>query len=188
MITVKLSYSILHAWEQGRYEEAVGMYLGKDLPATPEMELGRLKHQLWERYIRKNNALPPELGGNPLVNPQPEVKKQLIIPFSDKIQILLRGIPDCPDDTGICYEFKCGMREAVSYVDEMQLPFYKLLVPTIHTGIYKCYNPYTGRHTTGVVFLDEAARDRALEYIITYGGELIDYLQAQRLIINYKKF
>lgn len=185
MITVKLSYSILKAWSMGRYEEAVGMYLGKPFPATPEMELGKLKHQLWERHIRKYNTLPPELGGDQLVDPQPEVKRQLIIPFSEKIQILLRGVPDCPDG-GICYEFKCGMTEAVSYVEDMQLPFYKLLVPKIHTGIYKCYNPYTGRHTTGVVFLDESTVDKALEFIITHGGEMIDYLQAQRLLINYK--
>lgn len=184
-ITVKLSYSILNAWAHGKYEEAVGQYLGKPLPATPQMELGSLKHKLWEKYILKHSALPPELGGIKMINPKPEIKYQRIIPFSENIQILLRGVPDCPDGE-TCYEFKCGSREAVGYVDEMQIDYYKLLLPELRVGIYKCYNPYTGRHTTGVKFLNEKTTENALEHIITYGGELIDYLQAQRLLINYK--
>ena len=43
--TVKLSYSILNAWSGGYYEDAIAYYLGKDIPPTPEMELGRLKHE-----------------------------------------------------------------------------------------------------------------------------------------------
>ena len=46
--TVKLSYSILNAWAHGQWEQAVGYYVGQPLPATPEMELGRVKHEQWE--------------------------------------------------------------------------------------------------------------------------------------------
>lgn len=185
MITVKLSYSILNAWSHARFEEAIGQYLGKPFPDTPEMELGSLMHNIWEKHIIKTNSLPKELGGDKLVNPKTEVKYQRILPFSKGIQILLRGVPDCTDND-ICYEHKCGARSASAYVDDMQLDYYKLLLPHLHEGIYRCYNPYTGDFTTSIKFLTDKVANNALEHIMTYGGELIDYLQTQKLLINYK--
>lgn len=185
MITIKLSYSIIDAWMRGQYEQAIGYYIGQALPPTPQMELGKAYDEMWEAHIKQYGTLPDELGGGILTNPQPQTKYQKVIPLDDKYQILFRGVPDCPDNE-ICYEFKCGLTEATSYVDGWQADAYKLLRPQFTQANYLCYNPYFNTLTKGIKYLDDSNAEHALENIITYGTEIIDYLIANRLVRNYK--
>lgn len=194
MKTVKLSFSILSQWSQGRFEDAVASYLGKPLPPTPAMELGKLKHEIWANYITENKKLPPELGAKELVNPIVEQKWQKIIPFSDKYQILLRGVIDLEDENVIT-DHKCGLGTPSAYLNSLQLDYYKLLRPNATTGQYICHNPYKcgasckEEHNCfqiGVKFLNKENANNALEHIITFGGELIQYLEANKLIKDFK--
>lgn len=185
MTTVKLSYSILNSWSQNRYEDAVGMYLGKGIPETPALQLGKLKHELWAQEVMKNKALPIDFGGKKLKNPIVEQKYEQIIPFSDDIQILLRGVIDTSDDP-IIYEYKCGMTPSGVYADSMQGPYYTLFRPEAKEIHYLCYNPYTKKHTNSVRFVEESTREKAIEHIISNASEMIDYLQVQRLLKNYE--
>lgn len=190
MTTVKLSFSILDAWAKGNWEQAVSYYLGKPFPPTPAMELGRLKHQIWERQIKQSQCLPQELGGELLESPVLEQKYEKLIPFSDDIVILLRGVPDCSDDysDGVAiHEFKCGMTTAKTYIDSLQLDYYKLLLPQANIGYYHCYNPYFDRMTRGIKYLSDKNGRAALEHIISNAGEMIDYLQSQKLLINFDR-
>jgi hypothetical protein len=182
--TVKLSYSILNAWAHGQWEQAVGQYVGQPLPATPEMELGRVKHEQWERQIKATGALPDELGEWPLTAPVTEQKYQKRIPVNDELDILLRGVPDCLDGPRV-YEWKSGLTSASSYVDSMQTDYYKLLIPQISEAVYVVWNPYTEGREVGVKFLGRTNAEAALEHVLTFGLEMIDYLKAQRLLKNY---
>ena len=186
MITVKLSYSIINAWASGNYEQAVGYYLGQDFPATPAMELGRLKDDLWSNYAVKYKEIHPEIGGGKLTDPKVQVKYEKIIPFSDDIQILVRGVPDTTDGS-ILYEYKCGMTTASQYIDKLQMDYYKLIKPDLMIGYYLCFNPYNNTYTKGIKYLNTSNAEQAMEHLITYGGELIDYLQAQKLLKNYDR-
>ncbi len=149
------------------------------------MELGRAKHLQWEKFTPAHNKLHPELGSTKLTTPLSEVKYQKLIPLGDDMQILLRGVPDCTDGS-IVHEFKCGQGLPSTYVDSFQLPYYKLLLPELQEGYYRCFNPYTKKTTVGLQFLTDTDAENALEHIITYGSEMIEYLQANRLLINYK--
>jgi len=64
--TLKLSYSIISNWADGRWEDAIAMYLGKDLPDNPYLTLGKILHEKWEKYILETNEMPKELGGQKL--------------------------------------------------------------------------------------------------------------------------
>jgi len=185
MITVKLSYSILNAWAHYQYEQAIGLYLGKPLPATPQMELGSAMDKLWTAHVEKHKTLPDELGGGKLDNPVTQTKYQKIIPLNENMQILLRGVPDMTDGNRII-DYKCGMTEANGYVDAMQLDYYKLLYPAGTVGEYRCYNPYFKTLTIGIKFLDRSNAEAALEHLLTYGTEIIDYLMVNKLLQNYK--
>lgn len=185
MKTVKLSYSIINAWADANYEQAIGYYLGQPLPATPAMELGKLKHEIYANHAIKTKTLHEDLGGGELIEPIVEQKYQKIIPFSADIQILLRGIPDTTD-RDIVYEYKVGRTKAGAYVDKLQLDYMKLLIPRLRLGVYLCHNPYTGRLTKGIKYLNDSNAEAALEHIITFGGEIIDYLQANKLLKDYR--
>lgn len=186
MITVKLSFSILNAWANNRWEDAVAMYLGKGIVETPELQLGKLKHEIWADEVMNTKCLPKDFGGKKLSDPIVEQKYEYIVPFSDDIQILLRGVPDTMDGE-IIYEYKCGATQASQYVDSMQVPYYLLFNPHAKEGHYLCFNPYTNDYSIGVKFLDGKTIDNVLEHIISNGGELIDYLQSQKLLKDYKE-
>lgn len=187
-MTIKLSYSIINTWMQHRYEEAVGQYLGKPFPATPQMELGKLKHEIWEGYIKANKSLPQELGGGELINPLTERKYEKLIPLG-KYNILFRGVIDLEHlERGIILEdFKCGLGEPGTYLNGWQLDAYKLLRPNAVEGRYRCFNPYSDTYTVGVKYLSEKNAETALENIVTFGSEIIQYLESQKLLIDYKE-
>lgn len=198
MLTVKLSYSIIDAWERGDFERAVGMYLGDELPATPYMELGRTMHELSAKYTMRTKQLLPQLGGHKVREPIVEQKYQKLFPFSDDIQILLRGIIDLEETTDrgqIITDHKFGRTRSGAYLKKMQLDYYKLLRPAIVEGRYRAQDPYkckalcTDDHHVcyglGVKFLTRKNSEQALEHLMTYGGEIIDYLQSQRLLRDY---
>lgn len=186
MKTLKLSYSILNQWKMNRYEDAIASYLGKPFPATPAMELGKLYDLKWNKYIEDTKTLPAELGGGELTNPTVQRKFQVVIPFSDDYQILLRGVMDLLEDDVIT-DYKCGRTEAISYVDTSQLDYYSIFKPKIPTGRYLCYNPYTDSLTVGIKYLNDSVRDNAINEILTMGGEMLDYLLANKLFIDYKE-
>lgn len=186
MKTVKLSYSILSAWEKRRFEDAIAMYLGKDLPATPYMELGKLKHKQWADYTMKTGKVHNDFGFEKVTNPIVEQKYEKIIPFSHNIQILIRGVIDL-EDGDIITDYKCGSSTPSAYVDGWQLDLYKLLRPNAKIGQYLCYNPYNKMVSKGIKFLSDKNAERAIENIITHGGELIDYLQINKLLKDYKE-
>lgn len=191
MTTIKLSYSILSNWAMGRQEDAVASYLGKQIPATPAMELGKAYDTLWSAHILKTKELPSELGGGSLNSPIVQQKLAKLIPFSEQYQIYLVGVPDLIDistDGGATIvDFKCGRTQANAYIDKFQLDYYKLLVPDATLGVYRCYNPYLKELTVGVKFLNDHNAENALNHILTYGGEMIDYLASQRLIKDFKE-
>lgn len=186
MKTLKLSYSIISNWKMGRFEEAIAGYLGKEIPITPAMELGKLYDEKWNKIIEDTGKLPDELGGGDLNNPIVQKKYQATIPFSEEYQILLRGVIDILEDD-IITDNKCGRTEATSYLEQTQLDYYSIFAPDRKVGRYLCFNPYTENLTVGIKFLDEEVRERALEEVITYGGEILNYLLANKLFVDYKK-
>lgn len=186
MKTLKVSHSIIAAWKAGKFEDAVAYYLGKDIPATPAMELGKLYDERWTKYINDNGKLPDELGGGELSNPRTQIKYQLRIPFSDDYDILLRGIPDLTEAKRIT-DFKCGRQGANNYMSKMQLDYYSLFLPEAIEGVYRCFNPYTKTTTVGVKYLGPKNRDNALNEILTYGSEILQYLLANRLFKDYNE-
>ena len=189
MKTIKLSYSILDAWARGDYERAVSYYLGDPIPPTDAMKLGAMKHKQWERHTKSFGTLHDDFDGGKLQRPITEKKYEKIIPLSDDYRILIRGVVDLEhieDNVVVIEDYKCGKTPASDYVDGFQLSYYKLLRPRAERGVYRCFNPYTEEVTKGIRFLDERDAREALEHIITHGGEMIQYLESQRLVRDYR--
>lgn len=185
MKTIKLSYSILNAWSTGNFEQAIGQYLGKPWVATPAMELGSLKDKLWSNHALIHKEIHPEIGGGKLNSPVVQTKYEKIIPFSAEFQILLRGVPDTIDGE-VLYEYKCGMTTAGQYIDKLQMDYYRLLLPDLAIGYYLCFNPHNNTYTKGVKYLHKSNAEQAMEHLLTFGGEIIDYLQANKLIKDFR--
>lgn len=200
--TLKLSYSIISSWADGRWEDAIAMYLGKSLPDNPYLTLGKMMHEKWEKHILDTSKMPQELGGQKLINPIVEKKYQKIISLGDKYQILLRGVIDleCEENNKIILQdHKCGTGRASQYVDSLQLDYYKLLRPNANIGRYACHNPYKCEalcqaknlenhvcYGYGIKYLNEENAENALNHIITYGSEILQYLIANKMFKDFK--
>lgn len=185
MKTFKLSYSIINAWSTGNFEQAIALYLGKPYPATPAMELGKLKDEFWNNHVIATKEIHPELGGGKVDKPVVQQKYEKRLPFTNDVEMLLRGVPDMVDGT-ICYDWKCGLTTPSNYVDKMQMDFYKLLLPQLNLGVYLCYNPYNDTYSKGIKFLHKGDAENALDHIITFGSEIYDYLIVNKLFIDFR--
>jgi hypothetical protein len=51
--------------------------------------------------------------------------------------------------------------------------------------VYVVWNRYTTSHEVGVNFLSKANAEAALEHVLTFGLEMVEYLEAQKLLKNY---
>ena len=186
MKTVKLSYTILNAWAMGRQEDAVGMYLGKELPKTDAMELGWLYHKKFENESKATKSLPEVLGGDRLINPLIEQKCERLLDFSDDYKILIRGVLDVEDVT-LGIDYKVGRSKASSYNNSMQHTVYKVLRPHLTKFMYICFNPYLKEVERSLVYLTDETLYNGLNFIYTYAGEIIGYLESQKMLIDYKE-
>lgn len=189
MKTVKFSYTTLNSWSKGYQEDAVSQYLGKGIPETPAIKLGSVMHETWERKIKKTREIPEELGGGK-VSEKAIVEEFMgcTIPLSDDYQIYLIGKFDLVDQ-GVIQDWKCGMSEPSTHLNGFQLGYYQTILKANQTNVsvgrIVCYNPYERTHKVGIKFLNEETLADALNHIITYGGEMITYLETQKLLKDY---
>lgn len=181
---IKLSHSILAAWAQGRYDQALAYYLGREIPKTPQMELGQVKDQLWSAHAIKTKSRHPELGGGKLSNPIVQQKYEREIKLSDNYTILFRGVID-EEDGDTLTDYKLGWAEPSYYLSGYQLDCYHLLRPATKLGQYLCSNPYTQELKVGVKYFTESTKDRALEFILTNATEFISYGESQKILRDY---
>lgn len=191
MMTIKLSFTILNAWSQKRFDDSIAYYLGKKIPKPLYFELGDVKDSLWNKHAIEKGARHPDLGGKPLINPEIQAKRERLIKFSDEYQILFRGRLDeieGEENRRVITDWKCGKNDAVDYMSKnsYQLDCYHLLEPKTHLGQYICYNPYTQQTKVGVKYFGEHTIDRALNFILTNAGEFINYAQSQKMLVDYE--
>lgn len=190
-MTIKLSYSILNAWASGRYDDATAYYLGKEVPKSLYFELGDVKDQLWNKTALETGKRHPDLGGQKLINPEIQAKREMIIKFSDEYQILFRGrLDEIEGEEGkrVITDWKCGSQDAVDYMSKSsyQLDCYFLLEPSAYMGKYICHNPYTGETKIGVKYFSEETVDRALNFILSNASEFIPYAQSLKILRHYE--
>jgi hypothetical protein len=164
---MKVSYSLLNLWHQGRYDDAIAAFQGNWMPANPQMAEGTAFHKAWEEEVRATNQLPAVFGAKALKNPKPEAYT--------KIQLLdwlwVSGMVDLEDeDTG--YEYKTGTSNAAVYARSWQHKVYKVLRPKLKYFEYHCYNQYSKVATMERIHLSEKVFDDGLEWIITNASDL----------------
>ena len=123
MKKLRLSFSLLLLWGQGKTDEAVAMYLHKDLFTSPAFEEGKMWHKKWEREINATKKLTIGKETFTFKDPKPEVK--IVIPYNERWDLV--GMMDCVD-TDRFYEFKTGTTGAWSYLQSHQIPLYFLLL------------------------------------------------------------
>lgn len=166
---MKVSYSILNMWQQGRYDDAIAAYQGIWIPPTDQMKAGTEYHQAWENEVNASHKLPKVFGAAKLTKP--------IAEGYYKVQILdwlwVSGMLDCEDEAELTgYEYKTGKSNAGAYARTYQHKVYKVLRPHLKWFEYHAFNQYTDVATMERIHLTQKLYEDGLEWITSNACDL----------------
>jgi hypothetical protein len=188
MQQIKVSYTILNAWEQGRYEDAIKYLFKLGVIQTPAMKAGQDFHKSWENEIAKTKKLPEVFGSKKLINPSPEQYLQAQI----NDWLTLSGKIDCYDKPTI-YEFKTGKQTSEDVIRSKQPGVYAVLATlnklyADRAEIY-CYNQYVKKDnkTMSIIYLTNKVLEDALNWVETLARDLLNYCIQNNLFNKYSQ-
>jgi len=184
MNKLRISYSLLTLWNNGRWVDAVKMYLHQDTVKSRQMKEGLSMHKAWEEQIKKTKKLILKEHKFSFKNPICEFK--VIAPYNKKWD--MSGTFDVIDDD-VIYEFKSGVMGSLEYARGYQLPFYFLLAEIanikIKQGILIHYNQYTKKYDTTLLWNSKRLIKKARNFIDSLAPEIEDYFVKHN--ISFKK-
>lgn len=186
MNKIRVSYSALKNWEQGRWQDVINHMLHKvDQQPTAQMQDGTKFHQEWADYINRYKRLPEIFGPKQLKDPKTEIR--LVSNIEEWLD--LSGVIDCLDEKTI-YEFKTGIKTSEGYASLMQTRVYGLLCSLnqkeIDRAVIKHYNQYTKESDSSIVWITDRAISHARDWVVTIGSEIYSYFQENGLFLTYK--
>ena len=168
----RASYTVLHFWQSGDIDRAVGAYMKISGQPTEAMVAGRLIHQQFEKEIKRTKALPGVFGGKKLVKPLTELKIE--IELDDWLQLV--GVIDCCDEDTI-YDWKTGWTNSEVYANGMQPKVYQLLAPSAKRFEIHHINQYTGETDCALGYLTAKTKEDALNWVMENSIDMYSYLQ-----------
>ena len=178
---LRLSHSLLLCWMQGRYNDAIDLYLHIDSPKSEAMEDGIAHHKKWAQEIDKKKEL--KFGRSILKFNSPQTEKEIIVPYKDYD---LKGIFDCLDGDTL-YEFKSGRMTSLEYLQGYQLALYFLIAKLSQIQISKAilahYNQHENTADISIVWNNSGEIDRAVNLIETMAPEIEQYFRKKKILI-----
>ena len=175
---IRVSYSILSAWESGDIDRAIAPYTGVEIEPNDAMEFGKKMHGIWERYGKKHKAIPKIFGGRKLEAPEVELATKRVRKLTD--WCVISGVLDVKDGTtGI--DWKTGKATASDYTNSKQSEVYQVLYPELKRFEFYCKNQHihhTDKNhiTVGIVYLNRKTLEDGLNWILTMAAELREFL------------
>lgn len=167
---LRLSFSLLSAFEKGLYNQCVDMYLHKGGLSTPAILEGRALHKKWEKEIKKTKKL--KIGKTELKFKNPLVEYKFYVPYNEIADLSV--VIDCLDAPYL-YEWKSGNTTSTAHSSGYQVPFYFLACLLkgieVKTAYLLHYNQETGEEDTTIIHNGVKTIERARNYIdsLLYG-------------------
>lgn len=177
---LRISYSLLQLWSTGRHEEAISLYLHKDLPKTKAMTDGIKFHKLMEEEITQTKNITVGNTHFSLKNPRPEYK--IITPYNERWD--MSGTIDCLDDKTV-YEFKTGVVPSTDYARGYQIPFYFLLMEkeniVVENAYVIHYNQYSNKTDWTMIWNGPLHIQKAQNFIDSLAPEIEQFFTEQNI-------
>lgn len=164
---MRVSYSMLSAWEARDYDKAIAMFLGQQTMKNEAMQAGIDYHEQWEQEVKVTRKLPSIFGAKDLNNPETEVKiEKRLTDWLTLVGVIdLRDIPDI-------YEYKTGRTNASAYARSHQHTTYQVLDPRATMAHYFAYNQYTNTVTYERVHLTEKSLEDGIEWVVSLAADM----------------
>lgn len=183
---MKVSYSILAAWDRGDWDRAVAPFIGGEVEPTEIMIAGKKIHEKWEKETRRTRRAPAVFGGEELIGQQMEFDTKRVVQLND--WLWLSGMLDRIDTPSFLpkgqkrgIDYKRSKNNAVSWANSKQGAIYKILFPEISLFEFHVFNPYLKKEdpdkvTMSMLHLSDRSLEVGIEWVLTNASELYNYL------------
>jgi hypothetical protein len=175
MKRIRLSHSLISAWESGNIQGAIDMYFHVDRVGSQQMIDGRAFHEEIAESINKYNSLPAYMEFQPkLVTPKTEF--EITVPYNEICDI--KGIFDCLDEPNL-YEWKTGVSDSLEWARTGQLPLYFLICELAKIPVDLAYllrhNQYEKKSDLAIIHNSVKLRDKARNIVDSVAPEIHKY-------------
>jgi len=175
---LRVSFSLLQAWEKGLYDQCALMYQHLETPTNQGMKDGLYQHKIWEAEINKNKKL--KIGKTEFIFKEPICELKKYVPYNEYFDLSV--VFDCIDEP-ILYEWKSGSStNSMEYATKEQIPMYflacELMQIPIKYALVVHYNQLLGESDITVVHNTIHKRELAKNYVDTFASEI--YLDFER--------
>ena len=182
MNKLRLSYSLLNAWEWGKKEEAIKLYLHLPTEVTLAMKRGIKFDEDVQASVNSMGIFPSEIGGWKLKNPT--AQRRIEVPYNDKFDLV--SVTDVWDEP-VVYETKCSSsKDAGEYAYDFQIPFYFLTLKLKGIEVNKAwifaYNWSKKSYTTSLIWYSDRIVKIAEDKIDKYGDEIYEFFKERGVI------
>ncbi len=182
---MKVSYSILAAWDRGDWDRAVAPFIGGEVEETEIMAHGKKLHTRWEKETRRTRKTPAIFGAEELVGQSMEFDTKRVVQLND--WLWLSGLLDRIDtpawikDGKRGTDYKRSIYTATSWANSKQASAYQILYPELKVFEFQVFNPFLkkddpDRVTMSIVHLTDQTLETGIEWILTNASQLRDYL------------
>lgn len=182
----RASYSVLDLWAGGNWERAIKQYFKLEKFVTPAMADGRALHEKWAEYIKANNALPLEFGGQKLNGTTPIIEQKRVVKLASWCDLVY--IMDLYDEPTI-YDWKTGKQSSEVYANSKQLPVYAMGATLdgflVERAEIHHYDQYLKKSDMSIIHITDKALEEAQNWVLTLAGEMQNYLLTNGL---YQRF
>lgn len=182
--SIRLSYTLLNLWRQGRIDDALVYYFKMGNLTNPYLEEGKKWDEIVNTSVREYKRLPEEFDGDILVNPRAQEKWEA--EYSDMFTVV--GVPDIIDEDTL-YEIKTGSsKDSAEYASDFQVALYLWLAQKNNIPIRKAYiiryNQYNKTVDRTLIWNSEFEIERAVNYIESLAPEIYDYFESHNLFTH----
>jgi len=181
---LRLSYSFLLQWHNGRYQDALDMYFHKPMVRSHQMEDGIKYHKQWEDTILDKGKL--TIGKTEFTFENPICEEYFKVDYNEQFE--LSGKIDCRDAmwaNSIIYDWKSGKMGSLDYAGSYQMGMYFLILELaklpVDQGILAHWNQYNNTADITIVWNTKREVDKARNAIDTLGSEIYEYFIDNKL-------
>ena len=178
---LRLSYSLLHAWDRGDVQGAIDTYLHTNRFTTKAMKEGTEIHKKIQHHIDTKGKFPEWFFDWELK--EPETEKEVVVSYNDYFD--LKCYIDCYDKP-IVFEHKTGTSDSLNWTRTWQLPLEFLMCELadieVKLGILIHYNQHMKKGDYTVMHNSKIQRDYARNIIDSLGPEIREFFLQEGLI------
>jgi len=182
MKKIRLSHSLINAFERGNMQEVIDCYFHLNKKSSVAMEDGKKYHDEIAENINLYNTLPPYMDFKATFL-TPKTEHSVVVPYNEICDI--KGVFDCLDEPNL-YEWKTGVSDSLEWARTGQIPLYFLICELAGIPVDLAYlvrhNQHEKKTDYAIIHNSQKLRDKARNICDSVCYDIFNYFSEQGLI------